>query len=67
MSLPADWDARRADFAPLPVVGSLLRLDEVVVGVHTGITFARVSWPLRDHLCHPAGLIAASGAAPAIR
>eukprot|EP00972_Heterocapsa_arctica_P038321 5641466-Heterocapsa_arctica.AAC.1 len=38
-----------------------------MVGARTGITFARVSWPLRDHLDHPADLIAASRATPAIR
>eukprot|EP00972_Heterocapsa_arctica_P007757 1129660-Heterocapsa_arctica.AAC.1 len=67
MSLPADGDARGSGFAPLPGshplasrVGTLLRLDEVMVGEHTGITFARVSWPLREHLRHPAGIITAS-------
>eukprot|EP00972_Heterocapsa_arctica_P111410 16402856-Heterocapsa_arctica.AAC.1 len=38
MSLPADWDARGAAFAPLPAVGTLLRLGEVMVGERTGIT-----------------------------
>eukprot|EP00972_Heterocapsa_arctica_P052728 7760815-Heterocapsa_arctica.AAC.1 len=67
MALRTDWNAHGSGYAPLPAVGTLLRLDEVLVGPLTGISFARVSWPLRDHLDHPAGLLAASSATPANR
>eukprot|EP00972_Heterocapsa_arctica_P097117 14329002-Heterocapsa_arctica.AAC.1 len=74
MSMPADENASGADSAPLPGahpvsgrIGALLRLDEVLVGAQTGITFARVSWPAREHARHPAGIITLSCDAPAIR
>eukprot|EP00972_Heterocapsa_arctica_P050281 7394256-Heterocapsa_arctica.AAC.1 len=60
MSSPSDWDMNAPAFAPLPSVGTFLRLDATLVGERTGLTFARASWPQREHLDHPAGLITAS-------